>query len=236
MKIEGAEKGIVPVQVIFCLKENNQKKINSHRWFFNAFGQVLQVRILFHPVVFYSPTSSPTSVSSSMLEPCLAQLRSTISGKLSTSTLMSAVLVVKSSLSKANTDWIFSILSSQHRTSNTRWAISWINLWRVCLGILLCFLEHSQRIGSLRCRMTLLVKDLCRSISWARQWWPFSNYSSWYGPENRFSTVQVLISSPQICILPRIVFFVGNLYRSVVAHGFFTTSSPHTQSLMFQMR
>lgn len=43
MKIEGSEKGIVPVQLIFCLKEKNQKKINSHRWFFNAFGQILQV-------------------------------------------------------------------------------------------------------------------------------------------------------------------------------------------------
>lgn len=40
-KIEGAEKGIVPVQLIFCLKEKNQKKINSHRWFFNAFGPIL---------------------------------------------------------------------------------------------------------------------------------------------------------------------------------------------------
>jgi chitin synthase len=41
-KIEGAEKGIVPVQIIFCLKEKNQKKINSHRWFFNAFVPILQ--------------------------------------------------------------------------------------------------------------------------------------------------------------------------------------------------
>ncbi|KAF9476207.1 glycosyltransferase family 2 protein [Pholiota conissans] len=45
MKIEGAEKGVVPVQVIFCLKENNQKKINSHRWFFNAFGAILQPNV-----------------------------------------------------------------------------------------------------------------------------------------------------------------------------------------------
>ncbi|KAI0318366.1 glycosyltransferase family 2 protein [Amylostereum chailletii] len=44
-KIEGAEKGIVPVQVIFCLKEKNQKKINSHRWFFNAFGPILQPNV-----------------------------------------------------------------------------------------------------------------------------------------------------------------------------------------------
>ncbi|EEP77798.1 chitin synthase 2 [Uncinocarpus reesii 1704] len=41
MKFKGAEKGIVPCQVIFCLKERNQKKLNSHRWFFNAFGRAL---------------------------------------------------------------------------------------------------------------------------------------------------------------------------------------------------
>ena len=33
------------MQIIFCLKEKNQKKINSHRWFFNAFGQILQPKI-----------------------------------------------------------------------------------------------------------------------------------------------------------------------------------------------
>lgn len=37
LKFQGAEKGIVPVQVMFCLKEKNAKKINSHRWLFNAF-------------------------------------------------------------------------------------------------------------------------------------------------------------------------------------------------------
>ncbi|KAL5482358.1 CHS4_2 [Sanghuangporus weigelae] len=44
-KLEGSEKGIVPVQILFCLKENNQKKINSHRWFFNAFGPILQPNV-----------------------------------------------------------------------------------------------------------------------------------------------------------------------------------------------
>ena len=38
------DKGIVPTQIIFCMKEKNQKKINSHRWFFNAFAPMLQVR------------------------------------------------------------------------------------------------------------------------------------------------------------------------------------------------
>ncbi|EIW67717.1 hypothetical protein TREMEDRAFT_11732, partial [Tremella mesenterica DSM 1558] len=29
------DRGIVPCQIIFCMKEKNAKKINSHRWFFN---------------------------------------------------------------------------------------------------------------------------------------------------------------------------------------------------------
>ncbi|KAL5610594.1 hypothetical protein FOBRF1_006711 [Fusarium oxysporum] len=33
--------GRQPVQILFCLKEKNAKKINSHRWFFTAFGNVL---------------------------------------------------------------------------------------------------------------------------------------------------------------------------------------------------
>lgn len=34
-----------PVQMLFCLKEKNQKKINSHRWFFQAFGRVLDPNV-----------------------------------------------------------------------------------------------------------------------------------------------------------------------------------------------
>lgn len=44
-KFKGAEKGLVPVQMVFCLKEKNAKKINSHRWCFNAFGPVLQPNV-----------------------------------------------------------------------------------------------------------------------------------------------------------------------------------------------
>ncbi|EKM80571.1 hypothetical protein AGABI1DRAFT_70953 [Agaricus bisporus var. burnettii JB137-S8] len=39
------DKGIVPTQIIFCMKEKNQKKINSHRWGFNAFGAMLQPNV-----------------------------------------------------------------------------------------------------------------------------------------------------------------------------------------------
>ncbi|KAA8913444.1 hypothetical protein TRICI_003204 [Trichomonascus ciferrii] len=35
----------VPVQMIFCLKEKNKKKINSHRWFFQAFGPILRPKV-----------------------------------------------------------------------------------------------------------------------------------------------------------------------------------------------
>lgn len=45
LKFKGAEKGIVPCQMIFCLKEQNAKKLNSHRWFFNAFGRALTPNI-----------------------------------------------------------------------------------------------------------------------------------------------------------------------------------------------
>ncbi|KAM0572071.1 hypothetical protein ACHAP6_008652 [Verticillium nonalfalfae] len=45
LKFKGAEKGIVPCQMIFCLKEKNQRKLNSHRWFFNAFGKSLNPNV-----------------------------------------------------------------------------------------------------------------------------------------------------------------------------------------------
>ncbi|KAL0058271.1 hypothetical protein AAF712_015059 [Marasmius tenuissimus] len=45
LKIEGPEEGHMPVQIIFCLKEKNQKKINSHRWFFNAFAPILNPNV-----------------------------------------------------------------------------------------------------------------------------------------------------------------------------------------------
>jgi chitin synthase len=34
--------GACPVQILFCLKEQNKKKLNSHRWFFNAFGPLIK--------------------------------------------------------------------------------------------------------------------------------------------------------------------------------------------------
>ncbi|KIO23871.1 glycosyltransferase family 2 protein [Tulasnella calospora MUT 4182] len=59
LRLHGSERGTVPVQVIFCLKEKNQKKINSHRWFFSAFGPVLlpNVCVLLDVGTMPGPTS-----------------------------------------------------------------------------------------------------------------------------------------------------------------------------------
>ena len=43
--VVNVKKGNTPIQMVFCLKEKNQKKINSHRWFFQAFGSVLDPNI-----------------------------------------------------------------------------------------------------------------------------------------------------------------------------------------------
>ncbi|TPX37513.1 chitin synthase [Synchytrium microbalum] len=42
---KGTEDGYCPLQVLFCLKEKNAKKINSHRWFFNAFGPIIKPEV-----------------------------------------------------------------------------------------------------------------------------------------------------------------------------------------------
>jgi hypothetical protein len=39
--------GSCPVQILFCLKEQNKKKLNSHRWFFNAFGPLINPNGMF---------------------------------------------------------------------------------------------------------------------------------------------------------------------------------------------
>lgn len=46
LKFKGDEKNLTPVQVLFCLKERNQKKINSHRWLFNAFCPLLDPNVV----------------------------------------------------------------------------------------------------------------------------------------------------------------------------------------------
>lgn len=44
--VEGADaSNLVPVQMIFCLKQKNSKKINSHRWLFNAIGRQLEPEV-----------------------------------------------------------------------------------------------------------------------------------------------------------------------------------------------
>lgn len=44
-KLWDSSNGIPPIQMIFVLKEKNAKKINSHRWFFNALCPLVNPRV-----------------------------------------------------------------------------------------------------------------------------------------------------------------------------------------------
>ncbi|KAH7270997.1 chitin synthase [Fusarium solani] len=52
-------KNLFPAQLVFCFKQANTKKINSHRWLFNAFGRILnpEVVVLFDAGTKPSPRS-----------------------------------------------------------------------------------------------------------------------------------------------------------------------------------
>ncbi|KAF8347016.1 glycosyltransferase family 2 protein [Amanita rubescens] len=50
--------GTCPVQIIFCLKEQNKKKLNSHRWFFNAFGPLINPNVCILLDVGTKPTGT----------------------------------------------------------------------------------------------------------------------------------------------------------------------------------
>ncbi|ORX48617.1 hypothetical protein BCR36DRAFT_354319 [Piromyces finnis] len=58
MNVKGATDNYLPVQILFCLKEKNKKKINSHRWFFNAFGRILKPNVCVLIDVGTRPTST----------------------------------------------------------------------------------------------------------------------------------------------------------------------------------
>ncbi|KIY46301.1 chitin synthase [Fistulina hepatica ATCC 64428] len=50
--------GPCPVQILFCLKEQNKKKLNSHRWFFNAFGPLIKPNVCILLDVGTKPTGT----------------------------------------------------------------------------------------------------------------------------------------------------------------------------------
>ena len=91
---------LVPVQIILVIKAKNQKKINSHRWLFNAIGKMLEVNHFPCDVVEYETDlyCSPRSVSSLTLERSPDASRSTTSGRLSTMTLTWEAAVEKFTL------------------------------------------------------------------------------------------------------------------------------------------
>jgi chitin synthase len=61
--------GACPVQILFCLKEQNKKKLNSHRWFFNAFGPLIKPNVC----VLLDVGTKPTGTSIYELWKCFDQ-------------------------------------------------------------------------------------------------------------------------------------------------------------------
>jgi len=43
--VDDSSSTLPPVQMMFCLKQRNSKKINSHRWLFTAFGRILNPEV-----------------------------------------------------------------------------------------------------------------------------------------------------------------------------------------------
>jgi chitin synthase len=58
MRVRGEKQNLVPLQILFCLKERNQKKINSHRWAFNAFAPLLKPNVCVLLDVGTKPTNT----------------------------------------------------------------------------------------------------------------------------------------------------------------------------------
>ncbi|KAJ7597358.1 chitin synthase [Mycena floridula] len=50
--------GTCPVQILFCLKEQNKKKLNSHRWFWNAFSPLIKPNVCILLDVGTKPTGT----------------------------------------------------------------------------------------------------------------------------------------------------------------------------------
>ena len=195
-KIECAKEGIVPVQITFCLKEKSQKKINSHRWFFNAFGPILQptVCVLLDVGTMPGPGSiyhlwKAFDISSNIGGACgeivalkgkyweklwnplglsLAQLR--ISHPFLTLYLTTQWL--PKTLSIRCLTFLTNLCMSLFRLLNTHLTFAVENR---CLVTSLYSPELSAHIGILRCRTVLVVRGRCRSISLVKQWcvYPF---------------------------------------------------------------
>ncbi|KAG0165864.1 Chitin synthase, class 2 [Apophysomyces sp. BC1015] len=60
LQFKNALDKIVPTQVMFCLKEKNRQKINSHRWFFQAFCPILRPNICM--LIDVGTRPGPTSI------------------------------------------------------------------------------------------------------------------------------------------------------------------------------
>ncbi len=157
MHFKGREKGIMPVQILFCLKERNQKKINSHRWFFNAFGQILQPNIC----VLLDVGTMPRPRSIYHLWKAF-DINSNVGGACGEIVAL-----------KASTGARSSTRSWRRRTSSTRCPTSSTSRLSRCLATSPCFPVPSRRIDTLLCRTTLWPRPAPLVLQGRdAPWWP----------------------------------------------------------------
>jgi len=190
-KIEGAEKGIVPVQIIFCLKEKNQKKINSHRWFFNAFGPILQpnVCVLLDVGTMPGPSSiyhlwKAFDINSNVGGACgeIVALKGKYGAKLLNPLGLSLIQLRTSP--NLMRDIPVAAQNFEYKMSNILDKPLYVMPDLLCLPALSyifaienrslvtspCFPELSARTGILRFRTMFVAMARCRNISLAKQW------------------------------------------------------------------
>jgi hypothetical protein len=241
MKIEGAEKGTVPVQIIFCLKEKNQKKINSHRWFFNAFGPILQpnVCVLLDVGTMPGPTSiyhlwKAFDINSNVGGACGEIVA--LKGKFLRNLINPLGACVRGTVRQTRGLKLRTV-QSRRRISSIRCRTFWTSRSSRCSATSPCCRARSRHIVISPCRTTRRARGRCKSISWARKWFVcrfLDRDSDLTTPLH--STALAQISLRQTCTSPKIVFYAGSSSRSAVAHGSCTTSNLRTPSPMCQIR
>ena len=217
MKLEGTERGIVPVQIIFCLKEKNQKKINSHRWFFNAFGPILQPNVCVLLDVGTMP--GPTSIYHLWKA---FDINSNVGGA------CGEIVALKGKYGQNLINPLVAAQNFEYKMSNIldkplESVFGYITVLPGAFSAYRYIALQNDAKGEGPLQKYFLGETMVR---------PWCISISELPSHSMYSMAPARISSRRICILPKIVSCAGSLSASAVAHGYCTTSSACPQSIV----
>lgn len=211
--VVGVRKGNTPIQMLFCLKEKNQKKINSHRWFFQAFGEVLDPNIC----VLIDAGTQPGKHSIYDLwkafdrEPMCAGACGEIKALLSHGKALINPLVAAQNFEYKMSNILDKPLES---------AFGFISVLPGAFSAYRYVALQNDKTGQ----------------GPLEKYFAGEKMVSWRSPEFRssemtglltfcYSMVLMLVSSPRTCTWPKTEFCASSLWRSGIALGFCSTSS-----------